>query len=176
LTLASTDAKDAQDLQVLLSTQTLRIYASTDVQGAQLGGALKNIMAIGCGALMGAGLGESARAAMITRGFAEMQRFAMEFGAQPETLAGLSGFGDLTLTCTSDTSRNYRFGQCLGKGSAWTSDETVEGATTTKAVAQLATAKGIDMPITQTLSQLIDGDLNLPQAVMQLLSRPLTKE
>jgi glycerol-3-phosphate dehydrogenase (NAD(P)+) len=176
LTIASASLSDAETLQRLLSTQTLRLYASDDIQGAQMGGALKNVIAIGCGALMGAGLGESARAALITRGFAEMQRFGQSYGAELETLSGLSGFGDLVLTCTSPTSRNYRFGYALGTGTEWTSEETVEGATTAKAIAKIALAKNIDMPITQNLCQLINGDITLSQAVAQLFSRPLTTE
>ena len=176
LTLASGNLTDAETLQRVLSTQSLRLYASDDVQGAQLGGALKNVIAIGCGALMGAGLGESARAALITRGFAEMQRLGAALGAQQDTLAGLSGFGDLVLTCTSPTSRNYRYGQALGTGQTWTSDETVEGASTAKAVAKIADRQDIEMPITQSLCQLISGDITLSQAVAQLLSRPLTTE
>jgi len=176
LTLASRNLADAENLQKILSTATLRIYSSGDVKGAQLGGALKNVIAIGCGALMGAGLGESARAALITRGFAEMQRIGAVFGADPETLAGLSGFGDLVLTCTSPTSRNYRFGLALGLGSEWTSDETVEGVSTAQAIAKIAKQKSIEMPITQTLCHLIDGDITFPQAVTDLLSRPLTTE
>jgi len=176
LTLAVENDAAASALQHQLSTKTLRLYTTPDIQGAQLGGALKNVMAIGCGALMGAGLGHSARAALMTRGFAEMQRFALAFGALPETLSGLSGFGDMTLTCTSDKSRNYRFGTALGAGTDWTSDETVEGRVTAQAVAKIAQTKGIDMPITQTLCQFMDGRLNLIQAMAELLSRPLTQE
>src|SRR5690606_23717822 len=114
-TLACGDAEAGRMLQQALTTPNLRIYRTTDTTGAELGGALKNVMAIACGAVMGAGLGESARAALMTRGYAEMLRMAIALGARPETLAGLSGFGDLTLTCTSEHSRNYRFGLSLGK-------------------------------------------------------------
>ena len=116
LCLACANEAAGQLLQDNLSTPTLRIYRTTDVVGAQLGGALKNVFAIAAGAAIGAKLGESARAALITRGFAEMNRFAIHFGAQTQTLAGLSGFGDLTLTCTSKLSRNYKFGLALGGG------------------------------------------------------------
>jgi glycerol-3-phosphate dehydrogenase (NAD(P)+) len=116
LTLACAQDDVGRTLQTQLSTPTLRLYRSTDVIGAELGGALKNVIAIGCGAVMGAGLGHSARAALMTRGFAEMQRVAVAFGAEPETMMGLSGLGDLTLTCTSDQSRNYRLGLALGAG------------------------------------------------------------
>ncbi|MEY5038794.1 MAG: glycerol-3-phosphate dehydrogenase, partial [Pseudomonadota bacterium] len=112
LTLAGAD----EALQTRLSTPTLRLYRSADVVGAELGGALKNVIAIAAGVVMGAGLGDSARAALMTRGFAEMQRFALAKGARAETLAGLSGFGDLVLTCTSSQSRNFRLGQALGQG------------------------------------------------------------
>ena len=114
LTLAT--AGDGAGLQDLLSTPTLRLYRTEDTIGAELGGALKNVMAIAAGVVVGAGLGDSARAALMTRGYAEMQRFALARGARPETLAGLSGFGDLVLTCTSAQSRNFRYGQAIGAG------------------------------------------------------------
>jgi len=115
LTLACADAQVGAHLQAGLSTPVLRLYRSTDIIGAELGGALKNVIAIACGVCIGAGFGESARAALMTRGFAEMQRLGAALGAQTDTLAGLSGFGDLALTCTSEKSRNYRFGLSIGK-------------------------------------------------------------
>ncbi|WP_420861758.1 NAD(P)H-dependent glycerol-3-phosphate dehydrogenase [Algirhabdus cladophorae] len=176
LTLAMDDSDLVLEVQRALSTSNLRLYTTDDVQGAQLGGALKNVIAIGCGAIMGAGLGDSARAALITRGFAETQRFADAMGARPETLSGLSGFGDMTLTCTCDKSRNYRFGYAMGAGTEWTSTETVEGRSTAYAVKAIAASKNIDMPIAQTLCALMDGDITLQQATVALLSRPLTQE
>ena len=125
---------------------------------------------------MGAGLGESTRAALMTRGFAEMSRMAIALGADADTLAGLSGFGDLTLTCTSDQSRNYRFGLSLGKGEDFDPAITVEGAATAKAVQDYANAHGIDMPITSAVVGLIDGKLRVEDAIDMLLSRPLKEE
>lgn len=116
LTLACANDEIGFQLQQQLTTANLRLYRTTDTVGAELGGALKNVMAIGCGAVMGANLGESARAAIMTRGYAEMQRMALATGAEAETLAGLCGFGDLALTCTSEQSRNYQLGLSLGRG------------------------------------------------------------
>jgi glycerol-3-phosphate dehydrogenase (NAD(P)+) len=173
LTLA---AKDGETLQNLLSTPVLRIYRTQDVIGAELGGALKNVIAIAAGVVIGAGLGDSARAALMARGYAEMLRFAIARGAEPETLAGLSGFGDLVLTCTSAQSRNFGFGRALGDGSSFDSRITVEGGATAKAVSNLAKSTGIDMPITSMIAALIDDQITLPQAISALLSRPLKQE
>lgn len=176
MTLACTDDDLGRALQSELTTANLRLYRSTDTTGAELGGALKNVMAIACGAAMGAGLGESARAALMTRGYAEMQRMALRLGARPETLAGLSGFGDLALTCTSEQSRNARFGRSLGHGDAFDARITVEGAATARAIQKRATALGVDMPITDAVVALIDGKLRVTQAMDMLLSRPLKEE
>lgn len=173
LTLAGAEA---EPLQHLLSTPTLRLYRSADVIGAELGGALKNVIAIAAGVVIGAGLGDSARAALITRGFAEMQRFASARGARPETLAGLSGLGDLVLTCTSTQSRNLRFGLSLGQGQTFDSRTTVEGAATAKAVSDLARKMGIEMPIATMVSRLIAHDIPLGEAIRSLMSRPLKEE
>lgn len=176
LTLACASDEAGAMLQVALTTDTLRIYRTRDLIGAQLGGALKNVMAIACGAVMGAGLGESARAALITRGFAEIARFAETRGASPETLAGLSGFGDLVLTCTSGQSRNYQFGESLGRDEAFDPHVTVEGAATARAMAVEARKAGIDMPVTQAVASVVSGELKILQAVDMLLSRPLKEE
>ena len=176
LTLACHDPVMGKRLQQALSTQNLRIYRTTDTVGAELGGAVKNVIAIASGAVIGAGLGESARAALMTRGFAEMQRMALALGAQPETLAGLSGFGDLTLTCTSEQSRNYRFGLALGRRETFDPTVTVEGAATARAVLERARIMLIDMPITEAVVALLDGRLQLRQAMEMLLSRPLKEE
>ncbi|GAW34607.1 glycerol-3-phosphate dehydrogenase [Roseovarius sp. A-2] len=176
LTLACADAATGAALQSSLTTPTLRLYRTTDTTGAELGGALKNVIAIGCGAVMGAGLGESARAALMTRGFAEMHRFAHALGARPDTLAGLSGFGDLVLTCTSEQSRNYRYGQSLGRGKDFDATLTVEGAATARAVLGRADALALDMPVTQAITALVTGELRVAQAVDMLLSRPLKEE
>ncbi|WP_420010760.1 NAD(P)H-dependent glycerol-3-phosphate dehydrogenase [Tateyamaria sp.] len=176
LTLACASADIATQLQQMLSTPTLRLYSSTDVIGAELGGALKNVIAIGCGAVMGAGLGDSARAALMTRGFAEMQRVAATMGAEPETLMGLSGLGDLTLTCTSDQSRNYRLGLALGAGTDFDGAITVEGAATARALRKMARNHGLDLPICLTIADLVDGTLTITGAIDRLLARPLREE
>ncbi|WP_372573619.1 NAD(P)H-dependent glycerol-3-phosphate dehydrogenase [Ruegeria jejuensis] len=176
LTLACAETDLGAALQHDLTTANLRLYRTNDTIGAELGGALKNVMAIACGTVMGAGLGDSARAALMTRGYAEMQRFALACGAEPETLAGLSGFGDLTLTCTSDLSRNYRLGLSLGRSEGFDPSVTVEGAATACAVVARATQMRIDMPISRCVTGLLDGALTPDAAMAQLLARPLKEE
>ncbi|MEX0317625.1 MAG: NAD(P)H-dependent glycerol-3-phosphate dehydrogenase [Ruegeria sp.] len=176
LTLACADADLSATLQAELTTANLRLYRTTDTLGAEFGGALKNVMAIACGAVIGAGLGDSARAALMTRGYAEMQRMALALGARPETLAGLSGFGDLALTCTSDQSRNYRLGLSIGRGETFDPTITVEGAATARAVATKAKGMGLDMPITDCVTGLVNQSLTLTDAMAQLLARPLKEE
>lgn len=176
LTLASADPDALRVLQPLLTTDALRIYTSSDPKGAELGGALKNVIAIGCGLVMGAGLGESARAALMTRGLVEMRRFADQQGAQPDTLMGLSGFGDLVLTCCSAQSRNFSYGYALGQGAAPDATATVEGKPTAQAAMALAKSCGIDMPITAMVSAILTGERSLSDAMTSLLSRGLTKE
>lgn len=176
LTLACADDVAAEQMQAALSTQALRLYRTTDTIGAELGGALKNVMAIACGVCMGAGLGESARAALMTRGFAEMQRLAEVLGADPETLSGLSGFGDLALTCTSTGSRNYRYGLAIGQSSEFDNTTTVEGAATAKAVVKLAEKLKIDLPICAVVAKLIAKETSVTAALQALLSRPLKEE
>jgi glycerol-3-phosphate dehydrogenase (NAD(P)+) len=176
LTIACEDAGLGIHLQHALTTSNLRLYRSTDVTGAELGGALKNVIAIACGATIGAGLGESARAALITRGFAEMQRMARAVGATAETLSGLSGFGDLTLTCASEGSRNFRFGHSLGRNETFDPNITVEGAMTAKACLARAKDLNLDMPITAAVVAMIDGTLTLNEAMDSLLARPLKEE
>ncbi|WP_309663368.1 NAD(P)H-dependent glycerol-3-phosphate dehydrogenase [Tabrizicola sp.] len=163
-------------LQALLSTPTLRLYRTDDVIGAELGGALKNVIAIAAGVVIGAELGDSARAALMTRGYAEMVRLAQHLGARPETLAGLSGFGDLVLTCTSPQSRNFRFGLALGRREAFDPAITVEGAATATAVARLAAELGMEMPVTTMVAALVSGTIPLEDAVARLMTRPLKQE
>ncbi len=176
LTLACEDGGLGSELQTALTSDTLRLYLSDDPTGAELGGALKNVIAIACGVCMGAGLGESARAALMTRGMAETVRLALKMGAKPETLNGLSGFGDLALTCTSAQSRNYSFGFALGAGQTPPEGKTVEGRATAQATLDVAKNFGVDMPITRVVAGLTAQDLTVPQALSQLLSRPLTSE
>lgn len=176
LTLACADETAAVELQKLLSTPILRLYRSNDVAGAELGGALKNVIAIAAGVVIGAGFGDSARAAIITRGFAEMTRLASHLGARAETLAGLSGLGDLTLTCTSAQSRNFRFGQALGKGEGFDPATTVEGAATARAVTALSSKLGMDMPIAAMVAKLAEGGASVETAAESLMTRPLKEE
>lgn len=176
LTLACADEAAGKALQQALTTPNLRIYRTGDTIGAELGGALKNVIAIACGVVIGAALGDSARAALMTRGYAEMQRMALKLGAKPETLAGLSGFGDLALTCTSDGSRNFRFGLSLGRGEPFDPGITVEGAATARAALEKAREMKIEMPITGAVTALLDGQVDVRQAMDMLLSRPLKEE
>ena len=156
---------------------TFRIYVSDDVAGAEIGGAVKNVLAIACGVVEGKGLGQNARAALIGRGFAEMTRFGLAFGARRETLAGLSGLGDLVLTCSSTSSRNYSLGKGIGEGRSaaelLSDRKTVaEGAFTAPVLARLAREKGIDMPIVDAVDALIAGRANVDEVLEALLSRP----
>lgn len=174
LTLAATRGGEA--LQEALSTPTLRIYRTDDVRGAELGGALKNVIAIAAGVVIGAGLGNSARAALMTRGYAEMVRLAPALGARAETLAGPSGFGDLVLTCTSHQSRNFRFGLALGRGEPFDPKVTVEGVATARAVVRLAAEKGVETPVTAMVDALASGRTSMNDAVGELMRRPLKQE
>jgi glycerol-3-phosphate dehydrogenase (NAD(P)+) len=176
LTLAARTDECAQFLQTCLSTQNLRLYRTTDLVGAELGGALKNVVAIACGSAIGAGLGDSARAALMTRGFAEIVRISEHLGADPVTLNGLSGFGDLVLTCSSDQSRNYRFGLGLGRGEPAPTGMTIEGVATAKAVSDLADRLQLELPITRVVNAMASDGLKVEQAMDMLLSRPLKEE
>ena len=176
LTLACADQTQGAALQAMLSTPVLRLYRTADVTGAELGGAMKNVIAIAAGVAIGAGLGESARAALMTRGYGEMVRAAQAMGARAETLAGLSGLGDLVLTCTSDQSRNFRFGRALGQGVAFDPKITVEGVATAHAMIKLAESHRLDLPITAMVAALTMGEIALPQAIQSLLNRPLKQE
>lgn len=176
LTLACADDYLGKSLQQSLNTANLRLYRTTDTAGAELGGALKNVMAIACGAVIGAGLGDSARAALMTRGYAEMLRMALVLGARTETLAGLSGLGDLALTCTSEMSRNYQLGLAIDRQDSFDPSITVEGAATARAVAALSGKLDVDMPITQSVVGLVDQTTTITGAMAHLLARPLKEE
>ncbi|MFK7874965.1 MAG: NAD(P)H-dependent glycerol-3-phosphate dehydrogenase [Paracoccaceae bacterium] len=176
LTIASSRDFEAERLQKTLSSSTLRLYRTTDVIGAQLGGALKNVIAIAAGACIGARLGESARAALIARGFAEMQRLAHHFGAKPETLMGLSGFGDLILTCSSAQSRNFSYGLAIGSNASYDPTKTVEGAATAQALTKIAKLNGLDLPVCACVNDLVSGRTTVTSALKDLLARPLTHE
>lgn len=175
LTLACADLVTGRGLQEGLSTARLRLYLTDDVVGAELGGALKNVVAIGCGLIEGARLGASARAALMTRGFAEMTRLATALGARPETLAGLSGLGDLSLTCGSVQSRNFRLGQALGGGEARPGG-TVEGVATARAACRLGAEHGVELPIAAAVADVLEGRLTVEGAMTALLARPLRSE
>lgn len=180
LTLACADAEHAGQLAAQLSRAAFRLYASEDVVGAEIGGAVKNVLAIACGAVEGAGLGQNARAALIARGFAEMTRFGLARGARPETLAGLSGLGDLVLTCSSTASRNFTLGVGLGEGRSagelLTGKRTIaEGAATAPVLREAARRAGVDMPIVEAVNALLEG-APVGTVVGALLSRPLRAE
>ncbi|MCC0063518.1 MAG: NAD(P)-dependent glycerol-3-phosphate dehydrogenase [Defluviimonas sp.] len=176
LTLACRDDGDGARLQAALATAVLRLYRTDDVTGAELGGALKNVIAIAAGVVTGARLGDSARAALMTRGFAEMNRIALALGARAETLAGLSGLGDLVLTCTSPKSRNFAFGHALGSGTAFDPEITVEGVATARAAIALARHHGLDLPVATMVAALAERRIAVEEAMTTLLSRPLKKE
>lgn len=178
---ASANMELARKLVDLLSTPRLRLYASADITGVQLGGAAKNVIAVAAGITIGAGLGENARAALITRGLAEITRLGVALGAQPATLAGLAGLGDLLLTCTGEASRNYQMGLALGRGNAAQSalatlPGVAEGVTTADALLALARHHKVDVPITACIAAFLEGKITLPQAQEQLLTRPLRTE
>lgn len=177
VTLAAEDMGLAEQLRDRIAQPTFRIYVSDDVAGAEIGGAVKNVLAIACGVVEGKGLGQNARAALIARGFAEMRRFGLACGAQRETLAGLSGLGDLVLTCSSTSSRNYSLGVGIGEGrpaaELLSNRKTVaEGAFTAPVLARISREKGIDMPIVNAVDALVSGRANVSQVLDELLSRP----
>ena len=181
ITLAAADAATAEALAQALARPHFRPYVSTDMIGAEIGGAVKNILAIACGIVDGAGLGLNARAALISRGFAEMTRFGLARGAEAETLGGLAGLGDLVLTCTSSNSRNFALGQGLGRGAEATAlmadrRTVAEGAFSAPVIAAAARADGIEMPITDAVARLVAGEIRAGEAIQALLSRPLRPE
>lgn len=175
LVLATRNDTEGAALQDQLTRPALRIYRTTDVPGAELGGALKNVVAIAAGIAIGAGLGDSARASVVARGFAEMTRLATAKGARPDTLNGLSGLGDLVLTCTSEKSRNFSTGVLLGQGKAPEAN-TVEGLATAQAVVTEAERLGLDLPLLGAVADVVSGKLDIPHAIATLLARPVGKE
>ena len=176
LVLASADPDFLRKLQSDISMHNFRLYRTSDVVGVELGGALKNIIAIACGIAIGAKQGDSARAALMTRGFSEMIAFAKAHGAKEKTLAGLSGLGDLTLTCNSEKSRNFVFGVSLGCQKPFNKNTTVEGVATAFAVSQKARSLGLEMPITSSVSALAEGSASIEEVINSLLSRPTKEE
>jgi glycerol-3-phosphate dehydrogenase (NAD(P)+) len=179
-TLACADADVREALIARLARPAFRLYASDDVTGAEIGGAVKNVLAIACGVVEGAGLGQNARAALIARGFAEMTRFGLARGARAETLAGLSGLGDLVLTCSSTSSRNFSFGLGLGQGRSaaelLADRRTVaEGAFTAPVLREAAAEAGVAMPVAEAVCALIEG-APIQAVIADLLNRPLRNE
>jgi glycerol-3-phosphate dehydrogenase (NAD(P)+) len=180
LTLAGRKLGSAADLAAKLSLPSFRIYSSGDLLGVQLGGALKNVLAIACGISEGKDLGDSARAALTTRAFTEMLRFGHALGADRATLTGLSGLGDLILTCSSFQSRNFSFGIALGRnepvGALSRSTATIEGIPTAKAVAILADKLAVELPVCEAVNAILECRITVDQAIGQLLARPLRAE
>jgi glycerol-3-phosphate dehydrogenase (NAD(P)+) len=181
VTLACANVDLARSLAKRLARPHFRPYVSSDVVGAEIGGAVKNVLAIACGVVEGRGLGLNARSALIARGFAEMTRFGLARGAQAETLAGLSGLGDLVLTCSSTNSRNFALGKGLGEGKSadhlMADRRTVaEGAFTAPVLQQAARAAQVDMPVVDAVCALLDGTMRVDEVVGSLLARPLRGE
>jgi glycerol-3-phosphate dehydrogenase (NAD(P)+) len=178
VTIALANKSDAENAQALLTTETLRLYRNTDVAGVELGGALKNVIAIAAGAVAGLELGQNSAAALITRGIAEMTRLALACGGRRETLAGLAGVGDLVLTCTGGLSRNRYVGVELGRGRALADiveslhGKVAEGVRTTTAALALARRHKVEMPITQEVHAVLHGTRSAAEAVRALMARP----
>jgi glycerol-3-phosphate dehydrogenase (NAD(P)+) len=179
VTLAAQDDALAQKLCEELSTRSFRLYRSTDVRGVEIGGAAKNVFAIAAGMASGRGLGASAQAALIARSFAELTRLGRALGARPETLMGLSGLGDLVLTCGSAQSRNFAFGQALGQGASVkdaAGGKLTEGAFTAHVLIEMARAAGVEMPIAEAVDAILSARLSVDAAIEALLMRPLKAE
>ena len=178
VTLAASDGTLAGELAQAIGSASFRPYHSTDVRGVEIGGAAKNVLAIAAGVVTGRGLGASAQAALTTRGFAELVRFGRAYGAKPETIMGLSGLGDLLLTCSSPQSRNFSFGTNLGRGQK--PDEIhgglAEGVFTAPVLLEMARERTVDMPISSADAALLDGTLSVDAAIESLLTRPLKAE
>jgi glycerol-3-phosphate dehydrogenase (NAD(P)+) len=171
---AAADAGLREAMIRLLATANFRLYGNEDVVGAQLGGAAKNVIAIAAGAVIGAGYGENARAALVTRGLAELGRLIMALGGRAETAAGLSGLGDLVLTCTGQGSRNFSYGAALGRGEPSRVEGVVEGVATAPAL--IARAKGVDLPICSCVASVLAGEISVASALARLMARPLRDE
>jgi glycerol-3-phosphate dehydrogenase (NAD(P)+) len=177
VTLATGDETVATALSRALGSAVLRPYHSTDMRGVEIGGAAKNVLAIAAGIVTGRGLGASAAAALVTRGFSELFRFGRAFGARPETLTGLSGLGDVILTCSSTQSRNYSYGMALGRGDAAPAGHALaEGIFTAPALVEMAQDKGIDMPIASAVADILAGRASVDEATETLLTRPFRAE
>ena len=180
VTLAAGEEMIAASLAAALGSPTFRLYHSTDVRGVELAGAAKNVLAIAAGIVAGRGLGASAAAALVTRGFAELLRFGSAYGARPATLTGLAGLGDLILTCSSNQSRNYSFGIALGKGQtperAVAGGQLAEGMFTAPVLVEMARARNVDMPISSAVADILAHRMTVKGAIEKLLSRPFRAE
>ena len=181
VTVACEDEELGEQIRKRLAIPTFRTYWTDDVAGAEIGGAVKNVLAIACGVVEGRRLGLNARAALIARGFAEMTRFGLALGARRETLAGLSGLGDLVLTCSSTSSRNFSLGKAIGEGQSpaelMADRRTVaEGAHTAPVLDRIARERGIDMPIVAAVASLLSGKAGVDAVLGEMLSRPLRAE
>jgi glycerol-3-phosphate dehydrogenase (NAD(P)+) len=176
VTLAASTLEEARRLSALLSSKTFRCYSASDLVGVELGGALKNVMAIAIGVVRGLGLGASAEAALFARAFDELRRLAVALGAQPTTLTGLSGLGDLVLTCSGPQSRNFAYGMRLGEGKTTAGMPLAEGAFTAEIANRLALENGVEAPVISTVADLIDGRLAPQLALGRLMERPLKSE
>lgn len=181
VTLAGDDAEATSELAAALAGPSFRPYAADDRIGVEIAGALKNVYALACGAVDGAGLGASARSALIARAYAEMARMVAAMGGSATTLTGLAGLGDLTLTCTSVQSRNYQFGMALGRGEAVDAiiaggAKLAEGVATTPVAEALARSLGVDAPLVGAVSAVLTGQANIATVVAGLMSRPLKRE
>ena len=181
VTLACEDKDIGDALIQAVAAPMFRPYLSSDILGAEVGGAVKNVLAIACGMVLGMGLGRSAHAAIIARGFAEMRRLGMALGANPETLTGLCGMGDLVLTCSSEQSRNMSCGLALGKGESLADilssrNSVTEGVASAPALKQIAKKHGVDMPISLAVADILSGDLNIQHALVALLARDYKTE
>ncbi|MEZ5839161.1 MAG: NAD(P)H-dependent glycerol-3-phosphate dehydrogenase [Hyphomicrobiales bacterium] len=181
VTVAAGDLTLARALSVALSHAMFRPYASSDIVGVQVGGALKNVLAIGCGIVAGRGLGASAQAALTARGFTELSRLAQTYGVHAETLTGLSCLGDLVLTCSTPQSRNFSFGIALGRGASVAEllaegRALAEGAKTASVAVRIAKERSIEIPISMAVEAVIEGRITVDEAVAGLMSRPLKSE
>jgi glycerol-3-phosphate dehydrogenase (NAD(P)+) len=181
ITLASPDLDLARRLAEAIATPTFRPYVSGDMVGAEAGGAIKNVLAIACGVVAGRGLGSSAHAALVTRGFAELSRLAVALGGRAETVAGLCGLGDLVLTCSSPQSRNMSVGLALGRGESLESAlagklSVAEGVASAPAVRDLARKLGVETPISDAVAAILAGEVSVDDAIAGLLARPLRSE
>jgi glycerol-3-phosphate dehydrogenase (NAD(P)+) len=180
VTLAAHDEALAEALVKAIASRAFRLYQSGDVRGVEIGGAAKNVLAIAAGIVTGRGLGASAAAALTTRGFAELVRFGRALGAKPETMMGLSGLGDLILTCSSPQSRNFSFGVNLGNGRAikdiHATTGLAEGAFTAPVLLEMARAEDVDMPISSAIAAVLAGELTVDEAIESLMTRPLRAE